>query len=208
MLTSTYWSEDCPPPEDRLRAFRHWSCEDYYTFRSLELALTIDVIVVKSLQIIVFGVLATKLVWRSFRRTGSLGCTPLCIAILQIMGGAAIIIACRESDNYYFNYPWHHENLYVISFFVGDFSTYLAMWLFGILVLETTIEIQRKILQGKQKSLDQETTKRYFKIANVSISILILFFNSCQLPGYMDSFFGLYLSYELKKTFQYLSIIG
>ena len=54
--------DDCTAPEDRLQNFQHWSCDQYDTFMNLQLALTIDVMVVKSVQVIIFLLLVIKLI--------------------------------------------------------------------------------------------------------------------------------------------------
>ena len=55
------WSGDCPAPEDRQETFRKWSCDEYDTFMRLQLAFDINILLVKTIQIVIYGWLSVRL---------------------------------------------------------------------------------------------------------------------------------------------------
>lgn len=67
------------------------------------LAFDINVIIVKSLQVIVFGILTFTLIRQHCKGEGSIGLIPVVISISLILNGAASIVQTVASDPYHFN---------------------------------------------------------------------------------------------------------
>ena len=82
ILTSSMWEDDCPKPQDRIPRFNDWSCKEYTSFRRFQEALTLNIIIVKSIQIAIFGLLLLKLLWQSYKKKGTIGWTPILIALV------------------------------------------------------------------------------------------------------------------------------
>ena len=73
-------------------------------------------------------------------------------------------------------------DLFTVAYFVEDCSLYLAIWLFGVMVLETALDIEDLILLDPDESknidlrLAQQRRRRNFQISNIIVSVFIVLF--------------------------------
>ena len=80
-----------------------------------------------------------------------MGWTPILIALLLIVNGFVTITNVWIDDPIYFNIDYSYD-AFSIMFFLEQCSFYLAMWLFGAMILETALYVERLILQGYEGS--------------------------------------------------------
>ena len=107
--------------------------------------LAIDIVVIKTTQIVVFSLLLGKLVSQRCRRVGSIGTTPVWISAIFILNGVASLFQLWAVDNYYFR-PHQDASVFVLMTFIDDCTFLISMWLFGSLILETTLNIESVII--------------------------------------------------------------
>ena len=67
------------------------------------------------------------------------------ISLLLIVNGIVTITNVWISDPIYFNIDYSYD-AFSIMFFFEQCSFYLAMWLFGAMILETALDIERLVL--------------------------------------------------------------
>ena len=207
--TANQWSGDCPAPEDRLETFREWSCDEYDTFMKLQLAFDINVLLVKTIQIIIYGWLGVRLIRQRCSGIASIGWKPTAIAVTLVVNGLIPMLQMKAIDHYYFNVG-DQSNFFAIVSFCADCTFYIALWLFGSLMLETALDIERMMLEQQEEQsehVQRRTTlqvKRNFKIANVCGLLLIVIFHLPILAAFLESD----LSHQTRNTISYIGVLG
>lgn len=115
----------------------------------------------------------------------------------------------RAMDHFYLS-PGDQNNIFAATSFIDDCTFYLTMWLFGALILETALDIERMMLQdsdtseGGSKIKSLKRTKKLFKVANIFVPILIVLINIPLLAAVLQS----NLSIQTRQTCSTIGEVG
>ena len=118
-------------------------------------------------------------------------------------------------DSFYFE-AGAQKNSFIIASFFDDVTFSLAVWLFGALMLETAMDLERLLIKNKgeqQTLLDtsqcekMKRRKKRFRVSNIIVSCLILLFNIPGLFAYMDDL-NAHFSRATRALFSNMSIVG
>ena len=118
MSEKSKFTADCPDPKDRVSMAQDWSCDEFKSFRNLQLVSDIDILVFKIFQVLMFGSLAVIISRQRCKGETMMGRTPVLISILMILNAVAEIL-CAWSLEYFFFFPNQQQyDAFVVSFIV------------------------------------------------------------------------------------------
>ena len=157
------------------------------------LVFDINVFIVKSVQIVVFGWLATMLLCKQRKKQdGWIGWTPIWVSTSLILNGMSSIARQLSDDPFHF-LDGIQQNTFAFAYFLDESTFYLALWLFGAMVLETALDIERMILRDREDNAElaqhrtTEVVKKNFKMANICVSVSIVLVHIPLLLSFMKS---------------------
>ena len=135
---------DCVPAEERQEIFAEWSCAQYSSFLNLQHVSNINIYVLKTVQTLVFCWLTVSLIRQSRRQADSVGLTPLLVSIILFVNGLGAILIVLATETF-FAHPYKKNVFFAVSLFIDESSFFLAIWLFGAMMLETALDIERTV---------------------------------------------------------------
>ena len=100
---------------------------------------------------------------------------------MLILNGVSSIVRTWSIDPIYMNEK-EEIDIFTVSYFLEDCCLYLAIWLFGAMVLETALDIEDLVLldPDEHKNIDlrrtQQRRRKIFQISNIIVSVFIVLF--------------------------------
>ena len=137
-------SEGCR--KDVSHVSRHWNCSDWYEYEDIMKIFVIDCFAICTIQVVVFSWLLIRLMLLECRRSSSIGKLPIVISTLTIINGICNMIRTWSMFPAFGTTTLY--KIYATFYFFEDVSFYLAVFLFGAMYYEVSLDIERMMKIG------------------------------------------------------------
>ena len=153
ILSPQYFSDECPPTEDRNEFVMDWTCDDFADYAELQETRMYVSYSVKGIQIAVFTWLLIILTYRRCKDVGNK--YPILICVLAILNGCFAMIRVDAIDPVTDN-DWidslQTETGYEVIFCLESICFVGAMWFYSIKYYETAQVLKHFLSNTEQRS--------------------------------------------------------